>query len=606
MPKVCPVCGASFTDANIFCPTDGSTLRAADAEGDLIGTVIADRYLITDLLGEGGMGKVYLARHVRLPQQAAIKVLRPAMLRDPEAIARFNREAANASRIEHERIARVFDYGESSDGTVYLAMEYVPGRTLKALLRADGAQTPERTATLVRQVADALDAAHRLGIVHRDLKPDNVMVIEDAELGDRCKVVDFGIAKAVGGGAGDQGLTKTGFVVGTPEFMSPEQLIGDAVDHRSDVYALALLAFQCLTGNLPFDSSTPERLMTARLVEAPMALAAVSPGVGWPAPVEAVFARGLARKVADRYASAGAFARDLAQAIASWQGGTVGASGSAIGTATESSIGQPFSAGVAPSTTPSASRPAGVTPTHSPSRRPLIIGGGLGLVAIAAVAIVLLKGGGDGTVEGPTADPATLAVTEQPGLPSAAAAPNPEGQGSSSAPQPASQPASQDAGRTPQNDTRQTPASSPTNAPSGTGSAAAPAGAGARNATSAGTEPSRPDPVRTPTAAASGSNSTGRSAAAKAELDSITLALDPLTATPAGARRGVAALRSLMPRLGSAEDSASAYLREAEAHFIMNDERSACVALQAARRLVRTGGQRGALQTMTAALSVSC
>src|SRR5690606_17670244 len=148
-----------------------------------------------------------------------------------------------------------------------LAMEYVPGRTLKQIIAADGTQSLERTARLTRQVGEALDAAHRLGIVHRDLKPDNIMVIEDAELGDRCKVVDFGIAKAVGGGEGEPGLTKTGFVVGTPEFMSPEQLFGAAVDHRSDVYALALVTYQCLTGALPFDCSTPERTMTARLTE---------------------------------------------------------------------------------------------------------------------------------------------------------------------------------------------------------------------------------------------------------------------------------------------------------------------------------------------------
>ena len=162
MPKICPVCDTVYSDANAFCPVDGTTLHVVDLEGGLIGSVVADRYLVTDLLGEGGMGKVYLARHVRLPQQAAIKVLRRDMVRDPAAIARFNREASNASRIDDEHVARVYDFGEASDGMVYLAMEYVPGRTLKEVVARDGALEPRRAADLVDQIAKGLDAAHRL------------------------------------------------------------------------------------------------------------------------------------------------------------------------------------------------------------------------------------------------------------------------------------------------------------------------------------------------------------------------------------------------------------------------------------------------------------
>jgi serine/threonine-protein kinase len=150
MPKVCPVCATVYPDLNVFCPVDGSTLHVVDLEGGLIGSVVADRYLVTDLLGEGGMGKVYLARHVRLPQKAAIKVLRRELVRDPAAVARFNREASNASQIDDEHVARVFDFGEASGGTVYLAMEYVPGPTLKELLARDGALAPRRLADISR------------------------------------------------------------------------------------------------------------------------------------------------------------------------------------------------------------------------------------------------------------------------------------------------------------------------------------------------------------------------------------------------------------------------------------------------------------------------
>ena len=322
MPKVCPVCETVYPDANAFCPVDGTTLHVVDLEGGLIGSVVADRYLVTDLLGEGGMGKVYLARHVRLPQQAAIKVLRKEMVRDPAAVARFNREASNASRIDDEHVARVYDFGEASGGTVYLAMEYVAGRTLRELLTRQGALEPRRAVALVDQIAKGLDAAHRLKIIHRDLKPDNILVVEGSDGRDRVKVVDFGIAKAFG--AEDGNLTKTGFVVGTPEFMSPEQLMGSALDARSDVYALALVAFQCFTASLPFGGDTPEQAMTARLMSPPRRLADVS-GRDWPPQLQAAFDAALSREVAGRPESAGEFARLLTSAVEGWIPGEAGA-----------------------------------------------------------------------------------------------------------------------------------------------------------------------------------------------------------------------------------------------------------------------------------------
>jgi serine/threonine-protein kinase len=554
MPKVCPVCGTTYSDANVFCPADGSTLRAAESAGDLIGTVIADRYLVTDLLGAGGMGTVYLARHVRLPQQAAIKVLKPEFVRDPGSVARFNREAANASRIDHERIARVFDYGETSDGTVYLAMEYVPGRTLKQILIADGAQPLARTAELTKQVAEALDAAHRLGIVHRDLKPDNIMVIEDAELGDRCKVVDFGIAKAMGGDAGEPGLTKTGFIVGTPEFMSPEQLLGGDIDHRSDVYALALVAYRCLTGALPFDTSTPERTMTARLTETPQPLATVRPDVRWPAGLQSVFDQGLARDREARYASASAFARAFAQAMSA--GDVVAASALA---------------GASASARATATVPKADVPAARPQRSGLPVAAiaGAVLVGVAVVAALFLRDDREpATASGSPAggSPATQVVEAPAPSPTLPQADSVGDDPAPDAPTPAIAPSS--AARTPSATTQ--PAAPPTR----------------------GTA----DPERAPTRAI------GTSAAALFTLDSLRIALDPATATAGDARRAIAALRGLLPRLRTAEDSAWAYLREAEAHFLTGDARSACLTLEAARPLARTAGQRD----MVALMSGSC
>ncbi len=577
MPKVCPVCGNTFPDSSVFCPTDGSSLHLADIDGDLIGSVIADRYLITDMLGEGGMGKVYLARHVRLPQQAAIKVLRPEMKRDTDVVARFNREAANASRIEHERIARVFDYGESADGTVYLAMEYVPGRTLRTLLAADGAQSPERTAVLTRQVAEALDAAHRLGIVHRDLKPDNIMVIEDPDLGDRCKVVDFGIAKAMGGDAGEKALTRTGFVIGTPEFMSPEQLLGGAIDHRSDVYALALVSYQCLVGVLPFDVNTPGGGITQRLVEGAKPLAVVRPDIAWPASLQQVFDRGLAREPDDRYASAGEFARALESEVAAWR--SAAAHGATAvpdaGPAVDAHSSQPAASPASAQTGHAArSVPASRTPWRG-------VGVAVGVSAVLAVGGFLFTrtGPGDGETvssNGGAAELASGAATFSPPttppapteLDSVAVAPGNERERDDTA---------ANTGGADSDTNREVPGSS--------GNVAA------------------PEPVATPPTS---SSSRVTPPAVRRTLDSIRLALDPLTASPADARRGIAVLRDLMPRLATQEDSAWGYLRQAEAHFIMDDERSACVALQTARPIVKTASQRQVITLMSSALSTDC
>ncbi|MGZ8471299.1 MAG: protein kinase domain-containing protein, partial [Gemmatirosa sp.] len=435
MSKICPVCGTTYSDANAFCPADGTTLRAAEVTADLIGSVVADRYLVTDLLGEGGMGKVYLARHVRLPQQAAIKVLRHNMLKDAAAVARFTREAASASRIDHDRVARVYDFGETDDGTVYLAMEFVPGRTLKKLLLDTGPLEPRRAALLVRQIAEGMDAAHRLGIVHRDLKPDNVIIVEDADGSERAKVVDFGIAKALGADEPGAGLTQAGYVVGTPEFMSPEQLLGGQVDARSDVYALAIIAYQCLTGGFPFDTTTPERVMTARLTEAPRTLAYAQPAMGWPEEVQAVLDAGLARDVEGRPASAGTFARALSAAIEHWRPASPG-----VRPLVTPALGAPVieappaSAPVPPA--PAASKPvapapvaSGAAPTGPASGAPargrrmpmLAVVGGL-VAVLAALGVIGVMQGGDAETAGPTAgvppqvtDSTTTAVAPNPG-----------------------------------------------------------------------------------------------------------------------------------------------------------------------------------------------
>ena len=311
--KVCPQCGTEYPPEQRFCPTDGSPLRSKGASADLVGSVVADRYLILQTLGEGGMGRVYLAEHVRMGRKCALKVMNPRMASDPDAISRFNREAANACKISHPHVAAVYDFGETSEGLIYLAMEFVDGLPLTRLVEQMGALPPHRAADIARQTADALAAAHEMGIVHRDLKPDNIMITRNRDGSDCVKVVDFGIAKAADNDA--QKVTKTGLVVGTPEYMSPEQLAGDKLDGRSDIYSLALVAFNMLTGALPFPADSQQEAMIMRLTDRPKRLEEMSPAVPWSGELQAVLDKGLARDVRSRFQKASEFGRAMVQAV---------------------------------------------------------------------------------------------------------------------------------------------------------------------------------------------------------------------------------------------------------------------------------------------------
>ena len=312
--RVCPQCGTEYPANARFCETDGTALRNITPAADLVGAIIADRYCVLRKLGEGGMGQVYLAEHVKMGRKSALKVLHPGMMSDVDAISRFNREAANASHINHPNVAAVYDFGETADGLIYLAMEFVDGPSLAKLIAEHGAVAPARTAEIIRQAADALAAAHDMGIVHRDLKPDNVMLARTRGGGDLVKVVDFGIAKAAGNTA--QNVTRSGLVIGTPAYMSPEQLAGDTLDGRSDVYSLALVAFNMLTGALPFPADSAQESMIMRLTDPPKTLADMRPDIPWSAEVQAVMDRALQRRAADRYGSATEFAHALSTSVA--------------------------------------------------------------------------------------------------------------------------------------------------------------------------------------------------------------------------------------------------------------------------------------------------
>lgn len=311
--KICPQCGRSYGANDRFCTVDGATLVNAGNSGSLIGTVLAERYLVSERLGEGGMGEVYLAEHVRMKRKVAVKIMRRWMAGDPVAVSRFHREAENASQITHPNVAQVYDFGETSDGTIYLAMEFVPGEPLSKILEREGKLHAVRSQEIVRQTADALVAAHGMGILHRDLKPDNVMVARSRAGTDIVKLVDFGIARVMT--RGTQQFTSTGMIVGTPEYMSPEQLANDNLDERSDLYALGLIAFRTLTGHGAFPDGTTGDALLARLTNRARKLADVAPDVAWPESLQAAFDKVLAADPTERFADALEFAAELDGAV---------------------------------------------------------------------------------------------------------------------------------------------------------------------------------------------------------------------------------------------------------------------------------------------------
>ena len=263
--------------------------------------IIDHRYTTLRLLGSGGMGEVYLARDKILGREVAIKVLRKRYAEDEEFVARFRREARSAAALPHPNVISVHDLGRSGDGDHYIAMEYVPGGTLKQRLLQGGALRPAAAAALALQIADALDAAHARGIIHRDVKPQNVLLTA----GGNAKLADFGIAAAASPVVG----SRTTPVIGTPSYMSPEQVSGEPVGPASDLYSLGVVLYEMLTGEVPCGAGNPAAGVAKQTNETPRSPKRLDPRI--PEEVDSLVAKLLARRPADRYADAAELARDL-------------------------------------------------------------------------------------------------------------------------------------------------------------------------------------------------------------------------------------------------------------------------------------------------------
>jgi serine/threonine-protein kinase len=295
----CPSCGASYPSDYAVCPRDATPLmRGEGAEDPLIGLILGDTYEVRRRLGEGGMGRVYEARHVRLGRRFAVKVLHQMFTGEREALARFRREATAAAAIGSPHVAQIVDVNATREGQPYLVYELLEGEDLGTLLDREGALPIARATRIARQVAQGLRAAHEAGVVHRDLKPENVMLVRDSEGGEFAKVLDFGIAKL----SQEDKLTRTGAVLGTPAYMAPEQARGgSAIDHRVDVYALGAMLYRAVTGRPAFSGEDAGRTLTSVIWDEPARPKTLRRDI--PDALELVIQRAMAKDIDKRYHS---------------------------------------------------------------------------------------------------------------------------------------------------------------------------------------------------------------------------------------------------------------------------------------------------------------
>ncbi len=298
----CSQCQVDYPDALEFCPDDGAKLPplAGDTQSlydPLIGSTIDGRYAITAVLGEGGMGVVYAARHVIIDKRVAIKVLRKEAATDESAAQRFLAEAKAASKIGQQNIVDITDFGVLRDGHAYFVMEFLDGPTLGKLVK-DGPLAPGRAIAIAIQIARGLGAAHQKGIIHRDLKPENVFVLEREGVADIVKIVDFGIARDANA---KKRLTVAGMVMGTPEYMAPEQASGQDTDHRVDQYSLGCIIYEMLTGQTPFRGDNPMQTLTKHVFEEVVPPSKRRPDLSIPTAVEDMVMRTLRKNRDDRY-----------------------------------------------------------------------------------------------------------------------------------------------------------------------------------------------------------------------------------------------------------------------------------------------------------------
>jgi serine/threonine-protein kinase len=342
--------------------------------------ILNGEFRILAKIGTGGMGSVYKANQTAMNRLVAVKILHPKLANRRDLVSRFRREAKAMSHLTHPNTVRVLLYGELEDGSLYIVMEYLEGRNLNQTVRAEGPLTVERALPILMQVCGALEEAHRSGIVHRDLKPENIFLCNQGGLLDYPKVLDFGLAKVTDREMrpGSIILTQEGMVFGTPEFMSPEQAQGRTLTPASDIYSLAVILYELLTGKLPFEAKTPLEYLHLHVAAQPVPLGERVPGKSFPRGLPEVIGKALAKKPDDRYASAA----DFAAALRAFSDSALGFTSIMPRRPTAAPSGAPR--------TPPPALPAAVTqPARVKAKAPRS-GGGVGLILGVAAACLLV------------------------------------------------------------------------------------------------------------------------------------------------------------------------------------------------------------------------
>lgn len=294
-----------------------NTTPAPVSIGSQVGRVLGGRYQLDDCIGSGGMGEIYKARRLHIGDTVAVKVLRPDVVENDKSRQRFYREARAAAMLHHPNAVVIHDFGEDADGTTYIVMELLVGRSLRQVLVEEGAITSARAYSIMRQACAAIDAGHRNGIVHRDIKPDNIVLINSHDGTDLVKILDFGIAKvrdsAIDTHSLEQRLTNYGTIIGTPHYMSPEQCQGEEADSRSDIYSIGVVLYELLTGVAPFAAKTPTGIAIKHVTEQPRPLREINPNIS--SAVEKVVLRALEKNPNSRPQTALELSREFEAAI---------------------------------------------------------------------------------------------------------------------------------------------------------------------------------------------------------------------------------------------------------------------------------------------------
>jgi serine/threonine-protein kinase len=440
----CEACQHENVEGARFCAKCGAILATHEEGPDpLVGQVIGGRFRVTGVLGEGGMGKVYVGEQQMgtTVRKVAIKTLHTHLSKDPSVLARFHRECGTVAQLEHPNTIKFFDFGATNDGTLYIAMEFVAGKPLSDVIAKEGALAPERVTKIMRQVCGALDEAHMQNIIHRDLKPENIILTARAGETDFVKVLDFGIAarSESADAQREQKLTQQGMVLGTPPYMSPEQFTGKALDVRSDIYSLGVMAYEMLTGKLPFEADTPWQWATQHMTAQPTPFEVSAPAKNIPSGMRAAILKSLDKERDKRQATA----RDFFSELSGGGRMTVtGETGTKPGQGRSTAAMEQAPDFGAPAPAPHASPQGGVPVYHPPGGhgvpptapgvaaavpippapargsegggKGLIIGlgavGGLLLIAMVVVAAKSLKKNGDDTIP----IPSTAATTPTP------------------------------------------------------------------------------------------------------------------------------------------------------------------------------------------------